>query len=192
MEGRFRLFIAARLSPVFSPAHPSLLLLLLLVVVFAMEKIKEREGGRRRKGGRCLKHRSIKIRLSQILLPFSSLGSIDERGDDARYVDNNGDNDQANTRLRGFFFFFFSSPSLLSVSLSRVTLLVTVRLFCANFFLFLPPPLLSFFLFFLEKNISFNSPAGSLKRVARFYPPSRCAPSGSAPLEKTLNTLLRA
>lgn len=157
-----------------------------------MEKIKEREGGRRRKGGRCLKHRSIKIRLSQILLPFSSLGSIDERGDDARATLTTTATTTRQIRDYAASFFFFSSPSLLSVSLSRVTLLVTVRLFCANFFLFLPPPLLSFFLFFLEKNISFNSPAGSLKRVARFYPPSRCAPSGSAPLEKTLNTLLRA
>lgn len=127
-----------------------------------MEKIKEREGGRRRKGGRCLKHRSIKIRLSQILLPFSSLGSIDERGDDARYVDNNGDNDQANTRLRGFFFFFppllfFPSPlvalpsSLPCASFARI-----------SFFFFLPLSFLSFF--FFRKKTSPSTPRPVLSK----------------------------
>lgn len=80
------------------------------------------------------------------------------RGEDARYVDNNGDDDQANTRLRGSFFF---SLSLLSVPPSRVTLLVTVRLLREFPFLPTPPPF--FFLFFSEKNISFNCTAGSQK-----------------------------
>lgn len=108
------------------------------------------------------------------------------RGEDARYVDNNGDDDQANTRLRGSFFF---SLSLLSVPPSRVTLLVTVRLFCANF-LFSPPLPLFSSSFFQKKHL--------LQLHGRFskgwpdFIPSRCAPSGSAPLEKTLNTLLRA
>lgn len=90
------------------------------------------------------------------------------RGEDARYVDNNGDDDQANTRLRGSFFF---SLSLLSVPPSRVTLLVTVRLLREFPFLPTPPPF--FFLFFSEKT-SPSTARPVLKRVARFYPIQVC------------------
>lgn len=91
------------------------------------------------------------------------------RGEDARYVDNNGDDDQANTRLRGSFFF---SLSLLSVPPSRVTLLVTVRLFCANFLF--SPPLPLFSSSFFQKKTSPSTARPVLKRVARFYPIQVC------------------
>lgn len=107
------------------------------------------------------------------------------RGEDARYVDNNGDDDQANTRLRGSFFF-------LSFPFSPLVALPS-SLPCASFarISFSPHPSPFFLpLFFRKKHL--------LQLHGRFskgwpdFIPSRCAPSGSAPLEKTLNTLLRA
>lgn len=112
------------------------------------------------------------------------------RGDDARYVNNNGDNDQANTRLRGFFFSlsFFLSPSS-RLPYSRYPPRYRAPLLRE----FPPPPFLSFFFslsFFSRKKKHLLQPPGRFSKGWPDFIPSRCAPSGSAPLEKTLNTLL--
>lgn len=114
------------------------------------------------------------------------------RGDDARYVNNNGDNDQANTRLRGFFFSlsFFLSPSS-RLPYSRYPPRYRAPLLREFPFFPLPPSFLSFSLFlFFQKKKHLLQPPGRFSKGWPDFIPSRCAPSGSAPLEKTLNTLL--
>lgn len=129
-----------------------------------MEKIKEREGGRRRKGGRCLKHRSIKIRLSQILLPFSSLGSIDERGDDARATLTTTATTTRQIRDYAASFFFFFPPLLFFPSplVALPSSLPCASFARISFFFFLPLSFLSFF--FFRKKTSPSTPRPVLSK----------------------------